>query len=304
MIFKNWWHMMKYSRFQVITGIIITSFLLFFVNVLALVAHQVERSREEVQGKLWVYFYLDDVAYDSEVLYAKAIELMWWLEEKWLEVAFYSKEDAFDLLSQRLPDVVGSLEAFNIDNPLPPTLYILFDSQEQYDILKDTLVRYEDMIVNLDDVSSGLSFGEQEQRVAKVINLMNFLKYLSWFLVSITVLIMLVFLLYALRINFFRFRKQLEVEKLLGAPYIKIIAPFLLYIWSILLCSFLLAWWYMWFVFAHIQAYVKDVFFIPLSSVLPAWSSMVWFASIQIVGLLLLHMVFGSFVLWRLLKKI
>ena len=132
-----------------------------------------------------------------------------------MEVSFYSKDDAFSLLKQRLPEVIGSLEKYNIENPLPPTIYVLFDNKEEYEAMKTIVLNYEDNIINLSDVTRGLSFGEQEQRVEKVINLMNVFQYLSYFLILVTVIIVISFLGYAIRLNFFRFQKQIEVEKLL-----------------------------------------------------------------------------------------
>jgi cell division protein FtsX len=107
------------------------------------------------------------------------------------------------------------LEKYNIENPLPPTIYVLFDSKQEYEAMKTIVLNYEENIINLTDVTKGLTFGEQEQRVEKVINLMNVIQYLSYFLIAITVIIVISFLGYAIRLNFFRFQKQIEVEKLL-----------------------------------------------------------------------------------------
>ena len=58
------------------------------------------------------------------------------LKKAGLEVNFYSKKDAFDVLSKKLPNVIGSLEQYGIQNPLPPTLYVLFDNQKEYESMK------------------------------------------------------------------------------------------------------------------------------------------------------------------------
>jgi cell division protein FtsX len=68
-------------------------------------------------------------------------------------VEFYSKEEAFGLLADRLPDVIDNLDKFGIDNPLPPTLYVMFRNKSEYEYLKSTLEEYAPILDNLDDFS-------------------------------------------------------------------------------------------------------------------------------------------------------
>lgn len=304
MIWKNWRHMLRSSWFQTISAIGIISFLLFFVNVLALVSFQFALSRVQIQDKLGVYFYLNDTVSEKDVTYAKAIDMMDQLTSAGLEVTFYSKEDAFSLLAKRLPNVIDSLEKFDIANPLPPTLYVLFDNQSEYETMKTVVLNYEDIIVNLDDITSSLSFGEQERRVSNVVNLMNFLQYLSYFLISVTILIVVAFLLYAIRLNFFRFHRQLEVEKLLGASYTKIITPFLLYIWLILVVAFLLASTYIWRILSYVNIYFLEVFSLSLYDMLPSWDVIVRFIFAELFLVIIANMFFATLSLWWLLRKI
>jgi hypothetical protein len=53
-----------------------------------------------------VYFYLDDSSDQKDDIYARAIEMMNDFESAGMEVAFYSKDDAFSLLKKRLPEVI------------------------------------------------------------------------------------------------------------------------------------------------------------------------------------------------------
>gem|GEM_PF-4181538 len=50
-----------------------------------------------------------------------------------------------------------------------------------------------------------------------MINLTNFLSQFSYFLIAVILIIIIAFLLFGLKITFYRFREQIEVEKLLGA---------------------------------------------------------------------------------------
>ncbi len=151
MIRKNRRHMIKASAFQTISGIGIISFLLFFLNLLALVSYQVALTGDQVQEKLGMYFYLNESTNTKDETYAQTIDMMQEMKKAGLDVSFYSKDDAFSLLKKRLPDVIGSLEKYNIDNPLPPTLYVLFDNQDEYEVMKTILLNYEDSVINMDD---------------------------------------------------------------------------------------------------------------------------------------------------------
>lgn len=269
-----------------------------------MVAYQVALSWEQIQEKLWVYFYLDDSSEEKDEIYAKAIDMMQEMQNNWLEVSFYSKDDAFSLLKQRLPEVIWSLEKYNIDNPLPPTLYVLFDSKEEYETMKTIVLNYENDIMNLDDVTQWLTFGEQEQRIEKVVNLMNFMKYLSYFLIAITIVIVISFLWYAIRLNYFRFQKQIEVEKLLWAPYLKIISPFLLYTTFILLLAFLFAGGYIWYVLEYVNMYFLDVFSLSFYGQLPSNEILIQFLLAQVGVVVCLNIFFASSSLRRLLRRV
>jgi len=304
MIFKNRWHMMKASWFQIFSGIGIISFLLFFWNLLLLVSHQVAVSGDNIQQKLGVYFYLSDSWSSKDEVYSHTIEMMDVLKKAGLEVNFYSKKDAFDVLSKKLPNVIGSLEQYGIQNPLPPTLYVLFDNQKEYESMKKIVWKYKDIILNFDDALWTLSFTAQQERVAQVINMMNSLQYLVYFLIFMVIVIIIAFLIYAIRLNFFRFQKQIEVEKLLWTKYSYIMSPFIVYVISILCASFLLTWWYLFILFSRLDLYFKKVFSTSVYEILPAKTILFQRVGGEIAFLIILSIIFSWLFLWSLLKKI
>ena len=287
-----------------IMWVCIISFLLFFANILALLAHYVTLWWAQVQEKLWIYLYLRDNSAAQDVLYSELIEMKTELEEAWLGVTFYSKDDAFELLEQRLPNVIGSLERYGIANPLPSTLYVTFSNQQEYTILKDVILAYEHIIVNLDDVTGTFSFGAQEQRIATVVNLSEVIRYLSYFLIAIIVLIIIVFLQYAININFFAFRKQLEVEALLWAPYDKIAAPFLLYAGSMLLGAFLLTGGYLRVLVRNLSTYIESIFDQSLALTFPSWQQMLVFGLGEVIIISVIWILFARVFVGKLLRRI
>jgi cell division protein FtsX len=152
-----------------------------------------------------------------------------------MSVDFYSKEDAFQILEERLPNVIETFEKYGIENPLPPTMYVQFRNEKDYVFLKEIVLEYEDVIKNLDDLeNNGFAFSDQERRSANVINLTNVITQFGYFLVAVIVMIIIAFLLFGLHLTFYRFREQVEVEKLLGSGYFTIQKPFLLITASVL----------------------------------------------------------------------
>jgi cell division protein FtsX len=66
---------------------------------------------------------------------------------------FSSKDDAMKFLSNKLPEISQNFEKFGIENPLPATLYVMFSSHKEYEILKTTIIKYKDIILNIKDIS-------------------------------------------------------------------------------------------------------------------------------------------------------
>jgi len=67
---------------------------------------------------------------------------------------FSSKNDALQFLEKKIPDVVSNFEKFGIENPLPSTLYVMFDSDRKYEALKTVITNNKDIILNIKDIDS------------------------------------------------------------------------------------------------------------------------------------------------------
>lgn len=105
------------------------------------------------------------------------------LKEAGLETTFFSKEQAFQRLTAQVPDVLPDLEKYGVDNPLPATIYVTFRSEEEYQIMKSIVMRYEALISNSNDVSSGVRFTQQEERIQTVMNVLLGVQSLGVFLI-------------------------------------------------------------------------------------------------------------------------
>ncbi len=305
MVLRNTARLLSAGIFQVVSGILITAFLLFFLNILGIASYQIDQSADQVQKKLGMYFYLNDDPKSKDVVYAQTIELMKELKDAGMEVEFYSKEDAFILLEKRLPNVIGNLEKFGIENPLPPTLYVMFRSQQEYEQLKTIVLKYEWIIGDLKKMTGWFSFTQQEARVATVINLMHALIMTSRGLIILVIVILTFFLRYSINLHFLRFYKQIELEKLLGAEYRKIALPFRLYTAVLLLCAMLLVGVIFLMAERYFDPYFQEVYSMRIAdALLPARGVVLRAIGIEFVTIFVVSTFASGWTLWNLLRKV
>ncbi len=227
-ILRSLWSLLRWSLWQVLATSVLIWWLIFLANILMTVSYNTEVASSHIQPKLWMYFYLNQWL-DEEVEGQTVMSMVEELKEAGLDASFYTKQQAFARLSQHLPWILSDFENYWIDNPLPPTLYVLFADDESYQTMKSIIVRYDWLISNSADLTDWMSFSDQEQRIQTTINAMNVITQWSLILVTIIVATIIAFLWYALSATITKFREQLLVEKLLWAYGWQITVPFLLY---------------------------------------------------------------------------
>jgi len=194
---------------------VLISFLLFLANIFVVLTYNVHQFASTLQQQLGVYVYLQDIPGKQDEIYTQAIRLIEDLERHNISVRFYSKEEAFALLSDRLPDIIGNLEKYGISNPLPATLYVTFSSKEQFDTVSAFVGQYSGIITNINDLTSTKSFDHQEQRIAYILSLARVVSWITSFLVVVIIGIIVAFLLSMTYTQVQRYSAQIEIEKLL-----------------------------------------------------------------------------------------
>lgn len=108
----------------------------------------------ELKDRLGMYFYIKEDTTQNNEIYKKVITLKDELESKGLKVMFSSKDDALAFLQKKVPDVVNNFEKFGIENPLPATLYVMFDNDSKYTSLKNIILKNKDIILNTKDIDA------------------------------------------------------------------------------------------------------------------------------------------------------
>jgi len=164
-----WQHAKQIIRdglFQFFGISILVGFLLYLLHILLGLSFGVQQLSENIQHKLGAYFYIKDIPGKADETYSKVIDMKDKLEKLGMQVTYLSKDDAIKSVGRRVPSVIESFEKYGIKNPLPATMYVLFNDIEQYDKLRKVVSMYEDIIANRDAISkTGEGIKEQERRI-------------------------------------------------------------------------------------------------------------------------------------------
>lgn len=156
-----------------------------------------------------MFLYLRDDVED------RGVKLLEEMKQAGLTTTFFSKDDAFRLMAKKLPDILDQLAVYGIDNPLPPTLYIVYKNQEQYESMKSIVSRYDDAISTLDNISLKSSFEEQTWRASKLVTMMQVLLAICAVLIGGVIVMIGMVISYIVTNFFYRFQQQVELTSLL-----------------------------------------------------------------------------------------
>ncbi len=259
--------LLKTSWTNVLWVSVFIGFLLFLLNIFLWISLYANQFTGQLKDRLGMYFYIKEDTTQTNEIYKKVITLKDSLEAQWLKVMFSSKDDALAFLQKKIPDVVSNFQKFGINNPLPATLYVMFDSDTKYEALKTLIIQNKDIILNTKDIDAWSTLKQQENRVLTIINLCNFVVWLSYVIIAILLLIILSFLWFLLKNIFHTFHRELEVKKTLWATYTQIIQWFILLTMNVLLFSFLICLALLLISWITINYYIYALFTVTIWSV-------------------------------------
>ena len=229
-IFKN-------SIRKIVWVSITIGFIFFLFNLFFTLSTKFNQVNDIVTDKIWIYFYIDD-SWDSQDIYKRIINIKDELTTQWIKVNFSSKQDAFNFLENKIPEITKNFDKFGIDNPLPSTLYVMFQNEEEYIIMKDIIIKNKDIILNIKDIDKWATLQEQENRSLKTLKIIKTIKYSLYFVLGIIAIILISFTQYLLKTFFFEFYKELHIKKLLWATHKNTNMSFMLTLLFILTIGF------------------------------------------------------------------
>ncbi len=292
----------KRKQLWLITALI--AGLLFVLNVFLWFALYSQEFSSWLRSKLGMYFYIVDTVESDDTVYARVMQLSKRLEDAGMETVFASRDEAFGFLQNRIPNVIENFQRFGINNPLPATLYVMFDTEQQYQILRETIADYRGIISNVSDLDQAANLRQQETRVVTMIKLMRFFVIVSSLLVLFLFVVILALCLYMLHTLYTDFHKKITVKKVLWASYNQIVTPFLIVTGQVLLWSYAIAAWLLVLSGAIVSAYMSYLFDVTIRSILVSYGFSFWLIVIvQILLMVWLSLVFSRMYVEYLVKK-
>lgn len=151
------------------------------------------------------------------------------LEQHDIHVKFVSKEDAFNFLEKKLPNITENFNTFDIENPLQSTLYLTFKDKTAYEYAMKTVMQNKEIISNYNDIKKGTSLHAQHNRIIGIMNIAQFTKIFIYSVLVILLVLLIIMLRYFLRNLAHYFHQDLYRKKIMGATKAQIIMPLLLY---------------------------------------------------------------------------
>ncbi len=198
---------------------VIIAFLFYLFNMFVSLGIRFDDINKLVTDKIGIYFYIDDTQADSDQIYKRIINIKDQLSSQDIEVNFSSKDDAFSFLETKIPEITKNFDKFGIENPLPSTLYVMFDNKNEYEIMKDIIIQNKDIILNIKDIDQWASLQQQENRSLRILNIMELLQNSIYFVIIMLSIIIISFTQHLLKSFFFEAYKELQTKKLLWATH-------------------------------------------------------------------------------------
>lgn len=304
-MFSDIFKMIKTNFFQFILMIISITSLLIVLNFFIFSYKIFDDFSENVKSKLWFYFYIKDTYWSWQRTTPLLLEMISELKDKWIKVKYISKEQALEFFKFNLPEVVNAFKKYWIKNPLPDTVYVNVDNKKQYDIVKDIVSKYKNILLNFEDIWSKETFVKQQQRVKKIINLLNFIKTNIFYFVIVSVFTVVFIILLMVKIDFYQFYKQIEVQKLIWASFLQMKIPFLVKSWILLFFSFVFSFLIELYVILFYKDYIKQIFNVNILQLIKQYNQFigyVWW--MEVVGLYFLVSIFSFILLGYMIRRV
>ena len=253
LIIRDIKRIIKKSLKRIIVVSIFMSFLFYLLNIFVGLTLKLDNISSTITDKVGIYFYIKEQDKTSDEIFKRVLQIKDELNKNWIRSEFSSKDDAFNYLENKVPDITRNFDKFGIENPLPSTLYIMFNNQKEYNIMKNTILKNKDIILNIKDIEQWSTLVQQENRSLRILKIMDTIKISFYFAVIMLSIIIIFFTQHLLRHFFNNFYEEIEVKKLLWAKYADVNGWFL----GVLLFSISL-WFLIWIILISITFMLLD----------------------------------------------
>lgn len=316
---KRAWYMIHTWFWQVIWIGILISFLLLLFNIILSLSIGANIFSKELKERLGVFIYIESNTIEWSTP-SDVVNFTKELQEQWLFYKFIDKEEWLTSMQSKFPEIVDWIRELDIQNPLPDTIYVWFDSQDDFRKLQWLTDTYKWIIRNY-NIDSGQGDGEkndatslsslqyhdlksQDNRIENAIVISNVVRYISVALGWMLIAIIVTFLATIIQLTFYRFKQQIDVEKLVWASYLQIKSPFfmkvvfIILIWMVLCVAYICAmvWGLSDYIYSLFSIDVRSFFLDNMSE------SMIWL-SVELIIVSLFSLIVADASLTKMLRS-
>ncbi len=214
-------------NWSTVFGAIVTIFLsLFIIGLFVLGSAMITNLVGNVEDRVTIQAFLSDQA-DQAAVDALQAKVQGWSNVE--SVRYKSKDEALQeyketMSNRNAADAVAALDG---ENPVPASLVIKLDDPQQVEATADKLVGDPDFVAvcdDPDDVSASVQYGRET--VERLFSLTNYIRIGAIVLVALLTFVAFVFINNTIRLAISSRRREIAIERLVGASNGFIRGPF------------------------------------------------------------------------------
>ena len=215
-------------NWSTVLGAVVTIFLsLFIIGLFVLGSVLIGNMVGSVEDKVTIQAFLSDDANQADVdALMKKIE-GWDNVES---VTYKSKEEALQEYKETMSNrnAEEAIAALDGENPVPASLVIKMDDPENVSSVADKLIADDDFAAVADDEDTSASVQYGQETVEKLFSVTNYLRIGAIVLVVMLVFVAFVFINNTIRLAITARRREIAIERLVGASNSFIRGPFVM----------------------------------------------------------------------------
>ena len=210
-------------------GAVVTIFLsLFIIGTFALGSQMLASLVGDVESRVTIQAFLSDEAEDAAVTALQSKVAGW---ENVESVSYKTKEQALEEYKQTMSNrnAAEAVAALDGENPVPASLVIKLDDPQRVEDTANRLVSDEDFKAVCDEpdnVASSVQYGRDT--VKRLFSVTNYIRIAALVLVALLSFVSFVFINNTIRLAITARRREIAIERLVGASNSFIRGPFLM----------------------------------------------------------------------------
>lgn len=222
---------LRHFRRNILTvfGAVVTIFLsLFVIGTFVLGSVMISNMVGDVEERVTIQAYLSDDAARSDVSALQTKVQGWDSVES---VIYRSKDEALEVYKERMSnrDAADAVAALDGENPLPASLEIQLDDPHQVEAVASQLIAdkdFHELADNKSNPASSVQYGQET--VERLFSVTNYIRIIAIVLVILLCFVAFFFINNTIRLSISARRREIAIERLVGASNSFIRGPFVM----------------------------------------------------------------------------